>query len=673
MFYRVVQPFKYQTIGGVTKEALPGTCVDIILQRNADRLLSGGRISPVTLPSLIPGSKESMAPPFARTLRVGLFIYTSAHYSGGRIHLFQYANSLASLGAEVWYISNVRPIWGRDYPNHGIKYLIWGQDAPPPDLDILMTDGKGLASGYAGAYREQHPSSRFFVMNFETPNWVREFAPSIADKIASGHKPAMKVADALVANSRESAKYLATWIDRPLSDCSVLQPAVNTYSIDLSDQVKKPITLTRPYAVWTARGQKYKGNAEAAAAIWKLKTPFDLVTFGTATACPPENDKHRLHKFNQASDAMKFAVMRDAHVTLAPSLFEGFGMVPAESLAMGTPVITYDLPVLRDEYGDVPGLHLVKHNDKGAFTAKLIEIASTPKPKLDPTPIREKFGLDAMVKRVQNIPYHAFSEVRVSAQMIAYWGFLPEALEAVYPYVHQILVAYGPTPDAPEIDDGTLARLRAFPDPDHKIRIEARKAWLDKKDMRQWCHEQSTGNYNLVLDGDEIWTGFDKWMEAKIAFGAPRWVTLWHDDKHYVVDVPGQGHRWGKEIEPYGCICTHYRWSWLRRSYYWGAHCRLQDMNRKAVRIPGRGAADAVPECVLYHLGHVLDPKVMRAKHKFYRNRDGDDVTRKTREKAWHEWTDQLGDCGDGLVKEIGWDVPDIVKRAVASAKAIQL
>ena len=63
----------------------------------------------------------------------------------------------------------------------------------------------------------------------------------------------------------------------------------------------------------------------------------------------------------------------------------------------------------------------------------------------------------------------------------------------------------------------------------------------------------------------------------------------------------------------------------------------------------------------------------MRAKHKFYRNRDGDDEVRRQRERSWHEWNGKLGDCGDGVVKKVSWDVPDIVRRAVASAKRVRL
>jgi hypothetical protein len=61
----------------------------------------------------------------------------------------------------------------------------------------------------------------------------------------------------------------------------------------------------------------------------------------------------------------------------------------------------------------------------------------------------------------------------------------------------------------------------------------------------------------------------------------------------------------------------------------------------------------------------------MHAKHAFYKTRDGDDAGRREREKAWHNWNGQPGDCGDGIVKLISWPLPDVVRRGVASAAKI--
>lgn len=52
------------------------------------------------------------------------------------------------------------------------------------------------------------------------------------------------------------------------------------------------------------------------------------------------------------SDGYMKLLLRGAKALLFPSLEEGFGIPPLEALALGTPVIAADIPVLREIYGD---------------------------------------------------------------------------------------------------------------------------------------------------------------------------------------------------------------------------------------------------------------------------------------------------------------------------------
>ncbi|OGV45528.1 MAG: hypothetical protein A2X46_09160 [Lentisphaerae bacterium GWF2_57_35] len=105
--------------------------------------------------------------------------------------------------------------------------------------------------------------------------------------------------------------------------------------------------------------------------------------------------------------------------------------------------------------------------------------------------------------------------MRFSVGMIVFNAelFLEACLEAIYDFAHQILIVEGSVPQARwDADpsgrsrDRTLEILRAFPDPQHKIKLVASQAWNHKDDMVNACLPEVTGDYLMHLDADEIWT-----------------------------------------------------------------------------------------------------------------------------------------------------------------------
>ncbi len=675
-FYRVLKAHDFVTQTGATVRKEAGAIVEVMTRTEVRRLTLEGVIGPFERSYKRTFLTGQPAECYRRTKRVGFWINTSQWYSGGRIHMYQFALSLAQLGAETYIITDGFPKWRRDYPEcDNLRVVIDGADPVPSDIDIIVTDTKGGFGRRAIMYRDAHPWATFACFNFETPNWVAEFCPDYAKALNQGPEVFQK-ADLLLANSRESALWLNRWLSQAEDGyVGVLPPAVNTYALEKARGIRMP-AHDRPYAVWSARSPSYKGGDVAIEAVKSLPFPFDLVMIGQPRNLPENTKDHKFVPMELASDVDKYALMMGAVCVLAPSKFEGCGMVPMESLACGTPCIAYDLPVLREVYGD--RIMYAKWGDREDFKRLVRTVAegaerhardgveglsSVTRPQSEA--VAAEFGMDAMQEKVETIPHFQVGRKRLSVQLLAYWGFAPEALESVYAHADEIFVAYGRVPHAKAVDDGTLERLREFPDPDGKIVIEARDIWNGgKREMRQWCIDRMSGNFHLLLDGDEIWTGLDEWLEADIAFGCPRWVNLWHGPEHWVHDYPGETHRWGKPVSGGGSVCPHYRWSWLRRSYRFRSHPTMVDANDQPLHIIGPEAAEKVPECVIYHLGHALPKAVMEAKHDFYLSRDGVDERRVKRKKAWHDWNGQPGDCGDGIVEPVDWSVPDIVKRA---------
>ena len=668
MWFRVVKEFEHIDQRGRQQHVHPGELVDILNKHDVRKLLLTGHVCPKQQSHKHEYSLP--AEPHAPTKRIGIWLKTSAGYSGGRIHMYQYAWCLAASGAEVWLITQAMPRWREDYPLQPRLHICILPDGKiPPDLDVIVTDSKAAVGQQALEYKVAHPQIPLICWSFETSNWIQQFYPKYAERLRGNeidYRHIFEAADLLIANSDESRKWLMQWMGNG-TESAVIPPAMNDHALKQHQRPQK--RPNRRFAFWVGRGTDYKQSGLAAAAIWALPMPFDLVVFGGPTNMKPDTPLHKLYRYGFAPDVEKFALMQDAHMVLAPSLFEGFGMVPGEALAAGTPCVVFDLPVLRGAYGD--RLEYAKYKDNADFKTHVSQLAEQPKKDmgLEQRWVLDRYGLSAMQDHIDTVPYHAVRRVSVTAQMICYsTPTAISALEAIYPYVDEIRIAYGPTElwkAYPE--DGTLAQLREYPDPDHKITLQAQEVWPDKCVMRQWCSEKAKGNYMMMLDADEIWTGLDNWLVDPPKWGNPRWVNFWHDGKHWVHDGDGATTHWGHRLDPHGSVLPHYRWSWWRNSYYWLRHHTSVDAQKQSLvsHADHEAAAVQVPECLVYHLGHCMPDAHMKQKHEFYLRRDGDDETRRSRMAAWQKWDGSCGDCGDGIVEDVTWDLPEAVVKAL--------
>lgn len=87
------------------------------------------------------------------------------------------------------------------------------------------------------------------------------------------------------------------------------------------------------------------------------------------------------------SDEEKYRILSESKVTVLPSKEEGFGIVIMESIAVGTPVVCYDIPALRVVFSKYKSVSLVKSFDKSSFADTILRITSSICPREKEKPI----------------------------------------------------------------------------------------------------------------------------------------------------------------------------------------------------------------------------------------------------------------------------------------------
>lgn len=85
-------------------------------------------------------------------------------------------------------------------------------------------------------------------------------------------------------------------------------------------------------------------------------------------------DRFRIHGF--VSKARRWELMQQANLFISCSYEEGWGISICEALAMGLPVVAYDLPALREVFGQY--IHTVPTGNKQALASAILDVLQQP-------------------------------------------------------------------------------------------------------------------------------------------------------------------------------------------------------------------------------------------------------------------------------------------------------
>ena len=77
------------------------------------------------------------------------------------------------------------------------------------------------------------------------------------------------------------------------------------------------------------------------------------------------------------------SLLQSSRVFMFPSLFEGWGLAVAEALASGLPVVAYDIPALRENFGKCESVFLVQVKNVERMASTVLEILGSSREEAD--------------------------------------------------------------------------------------------------------------------------------------------------------------------------------------------------------------------------------------------------------------------------------------------------
>jgi len=86
---------------------------------------------------------------------------------------------------------------------------------------------------------------------------------------------------------------------------------------------------------------------------------------------------NNVHARGRCSEDELYSLLKSSRIFIFPSLFEGWGIAVAEALACGLPVVAYDIPALREVFGNCSSVFLVPLKNLESITSTVLDVLAS--------------------------------------------------------------------------------------------------------------------------------------------------------------------------------------------------------------------------------------------------------------------------------------------------------
>lgn len=602
-----------------------------------------------------PDSIYSTRPAKRNMYHIAVFMNNIGHYSGGRYYLIWIVHMLANMGHKVTVISDNTPFFLNDFKYVDVGDRIewvteerclktnWFLKSDENPFDILINTPV-ICAGFSYAFKWNVP---LYSILFESPNFVRKYrtGSDSLDEYWTPYKNGIQYySKELICISNEALGEAKEWLNEwERSSYSLVQPCINTYVADRIEEEEENAVL------FVGRHVDFKNTTDIILAISKIdervRPKINFVgahsekcrrnMVDTANKLGVE-----IHFFAKVNDEEKFTIIKRSKLMCFPTSFEGFGMPPAEAIYCKKPVITYDLPVLRKEYGDA--IDYVPVGDIDAMANKIEEYLVGDYDRMErgwkcyhkffdkknPVPCLPEY-----MKRKLRKTFYGNGDLSITAGIIVLNGedTIRKAIGSIYEAVDKIVIVEGVVEDFakanPEMHkgghsiDNTLKIIEEYPDNLNKILLVVKtdgKYWKNKNEMQNAIATLVDTDLYLKVDADEIF------LESDIEYMKRMFMA---DSSLYVVQILKHEFWRGLEMVSCGGIWDRPQarmWRWDKSFRHpmdtkTGFNYFIDDDGMQ-VKSPNYKVMNLM-EKLCYHLGYARTPEQIQAKIKYYKSR----------------------------------------------------
>ncbi|MHC1591786.1 MAG: glycosyltransferase [Candidatus Helarchaeales archaeon] len=288
-------------------------------------------------------------------MRIGIFAEYNRNYTGGRWHIWSLAKTLSLMGHEIFYITKHAPLY---YNNDDNIYIIREYNGRTLDY-VVGTPIHACKS--ALSYSRRNKSCKLITLIFETPNFLLTCKHSHVRALATKHDwsgmlKSIRSSNKLLVNTFTTGKYALKWAGVN-KDLYRFLPLLNREACKKAGKVGE---LNQIVAI--TRNAAHKHFDHIKRCLKGIKNPPKI---------------NHLNGSPSITDVDKFKMIKRSMFLPFPSEFEGLGIPPAEALLCTKPVIAYELPTLREVYGNhldfVPLLNFNEFKKKFDFMLKNVK------------------------------------------------------------------------------------------------------------------------------------------------------------------------------------------------------------------------------------------------------------------------------------------------------------